>query len=295
MTFFSRTQSPEVTRQPHSAVSADASLYSSPMQSAAGTFLFSRDSAMSNASRGDYPSAVSPVLTIADLCTDLATRAGVAPFPIRSACIHAIATALYSGRGATLQIDISANFSSKEKAWVQCSVKYYMSTLAFLSEPDDAEKKISAFLHEAGQKDDVSYESDLDEIKYICGAERTVGRKEFFLKKIMKTYALTRPKKPSHEISPEFHSYIESLNDYNSALFVRIDRFAKKKEIVISEERGAIDEIRSIMSRYGYEFHTNERCGEASFSFWSTDLGTFEKNGFDAIMGELEQVIHANR
>ena len=270
----------------------DSALYNTALKSAASTFLFSRETALADAAQGRMSAAAQPAVTIAKQCESLALHAGIDPETARSACLHAIGAAIFAGRGATLQIDMSANITTRDRAWIQCSVKYYMSTLAFLAAPPDADGNIAAFLCEAGEREDPSYESGLDEIRYIFGAEHSVGRKEFFIKKVMRIYAVSRPKKSVHGISPEFLTYIESLDDYNSALFVRIDRFAKKKEIVISEERGSLDEIRRIMTRYGYEFHSNERFGSASFSFWSSDLGSFEKSGFDEIMRELEQAIH---
>jgi hypothetical protein len=94
-------------------------------------------------------------------------------------------------------------------------------------------------------------------------------------------------------MSEDFIKYIETLSDYTSALFVRIDHISMIKEIIISKEKGSIESIKKIMSMHGYELQGSENYRDASFSFWSAPLSTSEYNQFDSIVGELEQLISA--
>jgi len=269
-------------------------IFNIPLKSAVTTYLIDREKALTAVSGEDKESLCISLRIIDEAAEDFAVKAGADPMPFKAAALKAAVSTIFAGRGMTIQVELSAFFAAKELAWVQCSVKHYMSTTAFLPNHDEKDSAARALIKDAGlTPDQTDFDSMLDEIRYIHGIEKTSGRKEFFRKKSIRMYTVPRQKKILRSMSEDFIKYIETLSDYTSALFVRIDHISMIKEIIISKEKGSIESIKKIMSMHGYELQGSENYRDASFSFWSAPLSTSEYNQFDSIVGELEQLISA--
>ncbi len=226
---------------------------------------------------------------------EFAYLAGLDPDEMRMAFTEGIQNILEHGRSSSVEVELIASRINTEDTYLEMSFKHRMETRDFYSlhEADDsADRGILDFENPRGRGEFLMREI-MDERKFINGMEKDPeGKGAFFFKRVMRKYKNPRPKPEVNQLSREFKSYIDSLQDYKSALFLRMDYFSRKVELVFSEERGSSDEIQEILQRYGYRFKGVDSYRNIAFSFWESDnLPETRQGPLDDILSEMEKLL----
>jgi len=216
------------------------------------------------------------------------------PDEIRMAFTEGIQNILEHGQGKKTEITMTVNNINSENAYFEMSFKHYMEEKEFYSLKEanrSADRGMIDFENSRGRGEFMMREI-MDERKFINGlGKKQDGKNSYFFQRIMRKYKNSKPRGKTRSLSNEFKKYIDSLDDYRSALFVRMDYFLNKKELVLSEQVGKIEKIQEIMNKYGYKYNGSDKYKKINFSFWETDLENEDKNIFDKIISELKDII----
>jgi anti-sigma regulatory factor (Ser/Thr protein kinase) len=227
---------------------------------------------------------------------ELAHIAALDPDEMRMAFTEGIQNVLEHGHGDDVEIVISVNNINTDNVYLQMSFKHFLDSKDFYSLKDankNANEGIMDFENSRGRGEYMMREI-MDERKFINGFEKNDdGTSYYFFKRIMRKYKIPKKHESSSRLSDEFKNYIDSLQDYNSAMFVRMDYYTNKKEIILSENKGRINDINKIMDRHGYVQKGSDRYRNTNFTFWEGDLKLLEsKTGFDEIINELKGIVY---
>jgi len=230
---------------------------------------------------------------------EFAHIAGLDADEMRMAYGEGIQNILEHGKGKYVEVEVSVHNINSENVYLQMSFKHYMPSMEFysiLEANKNADEGILNFESSRGRGEYLMREI-MDERKFINGIQkRPGGEKEYFFQRIMRKYRNPHPKAHVGYMTDEFKNYIDSLQDYHSALFVRMDYFSKKKELVISEDTGNIDKVKELMKKYNYSLIGSDNYRNINFSFWVTDIKPEESDKkFDEILNELEVIIAGSK
>jgi hypothetical protein len=226
---------------------------------------------------------------------ELAHIAGLDPSEIRLAFGEGIQNVLEHGKSKSVEIRISVHNINTEDVFLEMSFKHYMPTKAFYSIQSanrNADEGISNIESSRGRGEFLMREI-MDERKFLNGVYKHAnGDKEYFFQRIMKKYKFPKTKQRTHKLTHEFKNYIDTLTDYDSALFVRMDYFEKKKELVLSENSGSLAYLNQVMDKYGYVLTGTDNYRSTNFTFWENELTEREQqNEFENILAELGAIL----
>jgi len=227
---------------------------------------------------------------------EMAHFAGLDSGEVRSAFTEGIQNIIEHGHGDEVEITILVNDVLNDNSYLEMSFKHKMDTKKFYTLKDaniSADNAVTD-LESARGRGEFMMREIMDERKFINGFEKLDdGTSYYFFKRIMRKYKKPRPKSKTEKLSAEFKRYIDSLQDYSSAMFVRMDYFSNKKEVVLSENRGTVDKIQNVMDRYNYRFIGSDRYRGINFTFWENDLSHGSHyDGFDNILTELRLILN---
>lgn len=226
---------------------------------------------------------------------EFAIIAGLDPDEMRMAFTEGIQNIVEHGQGKDVEIEIAVENIGTEDLYFEMSFKHYMSTKEFYSLNDankSADTGMFDFESPRGRGEFLMREI-MDERKFLNGVEKKDdGSRNFFFKRLMRKYKNPKPKPLVARLDDDFKKYINSLQDFKSAMFVRMNYFEKKTEIVISEAHSSADTFRDVMSRFGYSFKGVDTYRNNAYSFWETDLDPEKAKGpFLSILGEIEKLL----
>lgn len=202
---------------------------------------------------------------------------------------------LEHGQGQYVEIELSINNINSDDVYLEMTFKHNMSSKQFYSIQNankSADEGILNFECSRGRGEFLMREL-MDERKFINGYQKDEsGKKQYFFQRIMRKYKTHKQKLSQVKLTKEFKSYIDSLEDYHSALFVRMDYFTNRKELVISEETGNLTTIKNLMEKNGYTLTSHDTYRNTTFSFWeSKDTEKNKNNDFELILNDLESII----
>lgn len=224
---------------------------------------------------------------------EFAEIAGLDSDSMRMAFGEGLQNILEHGKSNSVEINIIINNLNSNDTYMEMSFKHYMPEKDFysLKEADiNADTGISNFESSRGRGEFLMREI-MDERKFINGVQKIPeGKTLYFFKRIMRKYLNPKPRTFTNHLTDDFKNYIDSLQNYKSALFVRMDYFSNKKEIVISEAAASNNNVISIMENHNYKHKGFDSYRNIKFSFWESN---FDNNspGLDYVVTELEKII----
>lgn len=225
---------------------------------------------------------------------ELATISGLDADEMRMAFGEGIQNILEHGKSDTVEIEISVKNLNTENVFMEMNFKHYMPEKDFYSLKDadiNADNGITDFESSRGRGEFLMREI-MDERKFINGVQKKPdGEKLYFFKRSMRKYLNPKPKKVFKKLSDDFKNYIDSLQNYSTALFVRMDYFSGKKEIVISEETARSNDVIKVMKDHNYHFNGSDSYRNIVFSFWETEISNKKQETLDYVVTELEKFI----
>jgi len=226
---------------------------------------------------------------------EFAQIAGLDPDEMRMAFTEGIQNVLEHGEGDNVEISVRVNNINSDNVYLEMSFKHYMSDKNFYSLTEankSADSGMMDFESPRGRGEFMMREI-MDERKFINGYEKDdSGKGLYFFQRILRKYLNSKPKKDSSQLTNDFKTYIDSLQDYGSALFVRMDYYAKKKELVISEQKGDIESITKLLNAHSYSYKGRDHYKNIYYTFWEKDL-TEEDTiyGFDSLINDLRMIL----
>ncbi len=230
---------------------------------------------------------------------ELAIIAGFDSNEIRLAFTEGIQNIIEHGHDQNVYIEIAIENINSADLYFEMSFKHYMPTMKFYSLKDadkNADAGMQDLINPRGRGEYLMREV-MNERKFFNGIEkRKDGSQVFFFKRLMRKYKNPKPKPSLHRLTDEFKKYIDSLSDFNTALFVRMNYVDNTKELVLSEKNAMLDHTKEIMKKHNYQFKGQEKYRNTNFSFWETNIADDDSGySFDRIIVELETIIIENR
>ncbi|MCP4138091.1 MAG: ATP-binding protein [bacterium] len=221
--------------------------------------------------------------------------AGIDPDEMRMAFSEGIQNVLEHGQGERVELYLAVKNIASENVYMEMSFKHYLDSKEFYSlkkANKSADEGILNLDSPRGRGEFMMREI-MDERKFINGLEKTEdGSRYYFFKRVMRKYKNSKPKEKTERLTEEFKKYIDSLQDYRTALFIRMDYFKNKKELVLLENKSRLESIKKIMQKYGYTFNGSDVYKQINFTFWENDLlPTDSDDVFNEIVVELQKII----
>ncbi len=204
---------------------------------------------------------------------ELANIAGLDGDEMRMAFGEGIQNILEHGKGKYVDVKITVNNINTSDVYLEMSFKHTMPTMQFYSINSANQSADTGILNMESPRGRGEFlmREIMDERKFLNGMHTgRDGHKEYFFQRIMRKYKHPKKKSNTKTLTNEFKQYIENLNDYHSALFVRMDYFNNTKELVISQETGNLESVKNIMKKNGYSLNGSDIFRDKVFSLWIT-------------------------
>jgi anti-sigma regulatory factor (Ser/Thr protein kinase) len=154
---------------------------------------------------------------------ELAEIAQLDPDEMRMAFTEGIQNVLEHGEGDNVEISVTVNNLNNDNVYLEMSFKHYMSDKNFYSLKEankSADTGILDFESPRGRGEFMMREI-MDERKFINGYEKDdAGTGHYFFQRILRKYMKSKPKNDVSKLTNDFKQYIDTLQNYGSALFV---------------------------------------------------------------------------